>query len=191
MKNFAAAIFREASPYAGGGTKALSAVDLLKQADKKLATALAGRDSERIELSNMIGESLIALGDAAAALQYLQPLVTSSEVAPKWQRERMRAWAQIGRAQLDQGATVPAITSFERALKKFERLEARLTPSRAEALIGLGRAHLAQGEPAQALPLLAQAELFWCGFDAASLSAAAAIEWLARARARSAADRPK
>ncbi len=122
-------------------------------------------------------------GDHAAALQHLQPLADSSEPSPKWQRERMRAWAQIGMVQINQGDPAKAIGSFERALKEFARLEARLTPAHADALLGLGRAHLAQRDPAKALPLLEQAELFWRGFDPASGSATVAAEWLARARA--------
>ena len=122
-------------------------------------------------------------GDAAAALQQLQPLADSIEPAPKRQRERMRAWVQIGLVQLDQGAPAHAIVSFERALKEFERLEARVTPARADALVGLGRAHLAQGHPALALPLLEQADLFWRGFDPASRSATTTADWLARAKA--------
>jgi Tfp pilus assembly protein PilF len=117
------------------------------------------------------------------ALQHLQPLAESSTPAPKWQRERMRARAQIGLVQLDQGAAAQAILSLEAALAEFERLETRVTPARAEALAGLGRAHLAQGDPAKALPLLEQADRFWRGFDPASRAATAAAEGLARARA--------
>ena len=47
VKNFVAAIFREASPYEGSGTKELTAVDLLKQADKKLDAALRARPGAR------------------------------------------------------------------------------------------------------------------------------------------------
>jgi hypothetical protein len=122
-------------------------------------------------------------GESAAAMQHLRGLAESSESSPKWQRERMRAWAQIGFVQLDQGAPAEAVVSFEGALKEFERLEAKVTPARADALVGLGRAHLAQREPAKAVPLLEQADLFWRGFDPASRSAADASQWLARARA--------
>ena len=115
-----------------------------------------------------------ARADPAAALQHLQPLGDSSQPAPKWQRERMRAWAQIGLVQLDQGAPAQAIVSFERALKEFERLETRVTPAHADALVGLGRAHLAQGDAAKALPSLEQADLFWRGFDPSNRSAEAA-----------------
>ncbi len=144
---------------------------------------LASASAHRARLLRARGTIARLNGDAAAALQHLQPLADSSDPAPKWQRERMRAWVQIGLAQLDQGAPSAAIASFERALKEAERLEARVTPSRAEALVGLGRAHLAQGQAAEALPPLEQAEQFWRGFDPASTQAGAAAQWLARAQA--------
>ena len=122
-------------------------------------------------------------GDAATALQHLQPLADSSDPGPKWRRARMHAWAQIGSVQLDQGTPGQAIASFERALKEFERLEVRVTPARADALVGLGRAHLAQGGAARAVPPLEQAVAFWRGFDPSSRSATAAADWLARASA--------
>ena len=122
-------------------------------------------------------------GDAGSAMGHLQALADSSQTAPKWQRERMRAWAQIGLVQLEQGAAAEAIVSFERALKEFERLETRVTPARADALVGLGRAHLAQGDAASARAALEQADSFWRGFDPASRSGAEAAEWLARAKA--------
>ena len=95
----------------------------------------------------------------------------------------MRAWAQIGLVRLDQGAPAQAIASFEQALAAFERLETRVTPARADALVGLGRAHLALGDAVKALPPLAQADQFWRGFDPASPAATTAADWLARARA--------
>jgi tetratricopeptide (TPR) repeat protein len=121
-------------------------------------------------------------GDPAAALQHLQPLADSSNPSPKWQRERMRAWAQIGLVQLDQGVPAQAIVSFERALKEFERLETSVTPSRADALVGLGRAHMARGDAAKALPLFGQADQFWRAFDPSNQFATEAADWLARAR---------
>ena len=95
----------------------------------------------------------------------------------------MRAWAQIGLMQLDQASPTQAIASLERALKAFEQLETTVTPARADALVGLGRAHLAHGDSARALVPLEQAERFWRGFDSASPSALAAKDLLARARA--------
>jgi eukaryotic-like serine/threonine-protein kinase len=145
--------------------------------------ALPGTNAQRARVARARGTIARLRGDAPATLQHLQSLADSTETAPKWQRERMRAWAQIGLTQLDQGAPASAITSLERALKAFEQLEAQVTPARAEALLGLGRAHLAQGKPKQALPPLEQADQFWRAFDPASRAALDAREWLARARA--------
>ena len=79
-------------------------------------------------------------GERTAALQHLQSLVDSTDASPKWQRERMRAWAQMGWLQLEQGSAADAVASFERALKEFARLETGATPSRADAQLGLARA---------------------------------------------------
>lgn len=122
-------------------------------------------------------------GDPAEALLQLQPLAAASAPTPKRQRERMRALAQIGLAQLAQGDAAQAIVSLEAALTEFERLEARLTPAHAEALAGLGAAHLSRGDAARALPPLEQAQQFWAGFEPASRPAVAVAEALARARA--------
>ena len=50
VKEFIAGIFREASPYSGAGSTTLSAIDLLKQAEKKLNTEIGGQPKVRIEL---------------------------------------------------------------------------------------------------------------------------------------------
>ena len=147
------------------------------------AAALAPATALQARVALARGTIARARADPAAALQHLQPLADSSNPSPKWQRERMRAWAQIGLVQLDQGAPGQAVGSFERALKEFERLETRVTPSRADALVGLGRAHMAQGNAAQALPLFEQADQFWRTFDPSNRSATEAADWLARARA--------
>ena len=145
--------------------------------------ALAPASALRARVALARGSIARERGDAGAAMGHLQPLADSSQTAPKWQRERMRAWAQIGLVQLDQRAPAEAIVSFERALKEFERLETRVTPARADALVGLGRAHLAQGDAASAQAALEQADSFWRGFDPSSRFGAEAAEWLARAKA--------
>jgi eukaryotic-like serine/threonine-protein kinase len=152
-----------------------------KLAPRVAALAAPSGLARRLALARGTFERL--RGNAAAALLHLQPLADSNEPGPKWQRERMRAWAQIGLVQLDQRAPVDAIVSFERALKEFERLESRVTPARADTLVGLGRARLAQGQAGQALAPLEQAEQFWRGFDPASRSASEASDWLARVKA--------
>jgi serine/threonine-protein kinase len=66
VKDFIAAIFREANPYRGDGRSA-SAKDLLQRAADKLALVDAGRTALRVELMNLIGASLMSLQDTATA----------------------------------------------------------------------------------------------------------------------------
>ncbi|MEP7297973.1 MAG: serine/threonine-protein kinase [Burkholderiales bacterium] len=146
------------------------------------ASAVAPSNALMARLARARGTAARLRGDLPLALQYLQPLAESSEPAPKWQRERMRAWSQIGWVQLEQAEPAKAVVSFERALKEFARLETQPTPARADALLGLGRAHFARGDAASGLPLLEQADAFWRAFDADSRAAAEAAAWLARAR---------
>jgi len=121
-------------------------------------------------------------GDAAAARAHLQPLADSRSPAPKAQRARMRARALIGELDLDGGDAAAAATSFDVALREFERLESRVTPARADVLVGLGRARLDRGDAPGAVAVLEQASAFWREFDSRSPAAARAAEWLARAR---------
>ena len=117
-------------------------------------------------------------GDFDDSLRLQRPLIDQRSALAKVQRERMRAATDIGLVLLEQGNTTQAATLFELALTEFERLEAEDTPARADALIGLGRTRLAQGRPADALPLLAQADTFWRQFDAANPDAVLAAAHL-------------
>lgn len=148
------------------------------------AEALAPASLQRARVTLARGTLARLRGDPSMAMQWLQPLADASDPPPKWQRERMRAWVQIGWVQLEQGALDGAVASFERALKEFERLETRPTPVRADAQFGLGRARLALGDRAQALALIDQADAFWRGFDPSNRHAAAAAQALSLARAR-------
>ena len=147
------------------------------------AARLPAASAQRARAARARGTVARLRGDAIAALQILQPVADSADPAPKWQRERMRVQAQIAWAQLDQGAAAQAIVSFERALVEFDRLEARITPARADALRGLAQARLAQGDAAQGLAALEQAHQFWHGFDPTNPAAVRVAAERARARA--------
>jgi serine/threonine-protein kinase len=119
-------------------------------------------------------------GDPIVALQSQQPVANLKASGPKLQRERMRALAEIGLLRLDQGDLVQAGEALEQALKEFERLESRITPARADALVGLGRVRLAQGRAAHALPSLEMADAFWRDFDPDNRWAGETALWLGR-----------
>ncbi len=104
------------------------------------AARLPTSNVQRARAARVHGTVLRLRGDAAAALPVLQAVADSTDPAPKWQRERMRALVQLGWSHLELGAASLAATTFERALKEFERLEAHPTPARVDAVLGLERA---------------------------------------------------
>jgi serine/threonine-protein kinase len=120
-------------------------------------------------------------GDAAGALQVQETLLAQSSKAPKVQREHMRALAESGQDLLALGQHERAAETLERALAEFTRLEAQVTPARAETLEALGRTLLAQHRAADALKHLQAAHEFWLGFDPGSAAAAGAAATLQRA----------
>jgi tetratricopeptide (TPR) repeat protein len=93
--------------------------------------------------------------------------------------DRARVLGELGAALAERGAA-DAASTLEQALALWAGFQARMTPDRADAAIGLGRARLAQGRPAEALPLLAEADAFWRGFDGESRWAGEAALWLGR-----------
>jgi tetratricopeptide (TPR) repeat protein len=120
-------------------------------------------------------------GDARGALQVEEALLANRSQAPKVQRERMRALAESGQALLALGEQARAADALERALAEFTRLEAQVTPARAETLEALGRARLAQHRAADALKPLQAAHDFWLSFDPGNAAAAGAAATLQRA----------
>ena len=116
------------------------------------ATALAPNSTQAARVALARGTIARGRGDHAAAMLHLRALVESTEPSPKWQRDRMRAWAQIGWSQLEQGAASDAVLSFGRALDAFGLLETGATPARADAQLGLDRAQRALSSAAAATP---------------------------------------
>ncbi|EHR73397.1 serine/threonine protein kinase [Burkholderiales bacterium JOSHI_001] len=67
VKNFIASMLREASPYHRADSPAVTALDLVKGADKRLAQAVGQQPAVHAELAAVIVESLMTLGDNDAA----------------------------------------------------------------------------------------------------------------------------
>ena len=66
VKDFMAAMFRDANPYQGQG-RTLAADDILRQAKDRIDRVSARRPELRVELLNLVGSSLIGLGDTEGA----------------------------------------------------------------------------------------------------------------------------
>jgi tetratricopeptide (TPR) repeat protein len=111
-------------------------------------------------------------------------------------REAASGPAATGRSKIDKGFfqlsmgfSLLALGEPEEARPVLDEARAALsagagktTPAVANALVALGRAHLATGDNAAALPLLTEADLFWRDFAPRSTDAADAARWLAAAR---------
>jgi tetratricopeptide (TPR) repeat protein len=141
-------------------------------------------------LERMDGEGRAGLASQKAALEAVQPDAKAAY-------NRLPILAEIGLGHLELGDPGQAAAALDEALAQFEAHQRRTTPPHADALVGLGRARLAQGKAADALPSLEQADRFWREFDAESRWAGEAALWLGRcyaalgraAEARTALDR--
>jgi eukaryotic-like serine/threonine-protein kinase len=78
VKNFIADIFHQTSPAATGG-KPVTAVELLKQAEPKIAQIPRSESAVRVELQTIVGDSLLDLEDNESAARVLTAAVSEGE----------------------------------------------------------------------------------------------------------------
>ena len=151
-------IFQNADPYLGDGT-ALTAIDLLNQANERLSGTLADRPELRFELTWLIGSSLASLQafkSAAPVLQAADSMAQSLFAAGDARRHRTQvalSGLYRARGQLDAMDTVLTRTLAE--------LRAQREPV-ASILVGalIDSAHLAldRGQPDAAVPPIREAD---------------------------------
>lgn len=75
VKDFIADIFRETTPSATGG-KPVTAIDLLKQAEPRIAQIPRSEPAVRVELQTIVGDSLLDLEDSESAARVLAAAVS-------------------------------------------------------------------------------------------------------------------
>jgi tetratricopeptide (TPR) repeat protein len=119
-------------------------------------------------------------GDARAALRSQEESLAAIKPGPRADLERLPVLTEIGLDHVALGNHDEATRVLGEALALFATVERRMTPTHADALVGLGRARLAQGRPADALAPLEKADRFWREFDAGSRWANEAALWLGR-----------
>jgi serine/threonine-protein kinase len=155
---FITGIFRDADPYLGDG-KALTAVDLLKQAATRLDSSLAGRPELRYDLSWLLGSSLASLQaykDADPILHEVEAMARArfGESDPRTLR------AQVGLAGLyrSQGKLDAMDTLLVRVLRTLRAQPAPAMPILVGALIDSAHLAIDRGQGAAAIAPVREAD---------------------------------
>ena len=179
----------KAPPNSGRGNlgAALVHVGRLDEADEQLGLALVGaKPGTRPHLlaTRYRAALLRQRGRLTEALPLLDQVIADTSADPFDRTEFAAAHVERGSILLDLGKLDSAQQSFIAAAGALDAVHGdRMTPLRADLLIGQARASLQLGDTAAALPNLERAHAWWRGYQPGSRWAAEAAQWLARARA--------
>jgi serine/threonine-protein kinase len=128
---------------------------------------------------NAAGASRRFAGDPAAALALHEEALTSIG-STTYDSRRATVLTELALDRLELGQAQQALALFEEARGPAGQSAPTLTPTRVDALVGIGRAHLALGDARSALEPLQGADAFWRTFDADNRWAGEAALWLGR-----------
>jgi tetratricopeptide (TPR) repeat protein len=129
----------------------------------------------RTQALRLAGLGQVAVEPATAALRRAQ----DGQAGP---RNGAALRVVLAQALLDTEQAHAAHPLLLEALAQYETAQGGLSPRVADALVALGRADLALGNPDSALASLKRAHEFWLRFDPGNLWAAEAAIWYGRAR---------
>jgi tetratricopeptide (TPR) repeat protein len=160
--------------YAGKADQARQAVSAVVEARR------AGRKASIWAALSALGILERLDGNYDEALRMQGDALRSIPDDPKAKRVRMPVLTEIGLGHLERGGYDEAAASLGEALALLAASQRSVTPQRADALIGLGRARMGQGRALEALPLLEEADRFWRASDAHNRWAGEAALWLGR-----------
>jgi tetratricopeptide (TPR) repeat protein len=167
---------------------ALALANLGRERDAEVAIqalmpAVAAPHPLRFKVLQALGVVKRLLGDAQSAVLAQQESLAVIPGTPLAARHRMKGLAELGLAQLDLQQYTQAAATLDEALALFEQQQTRMTPERADALVGMGRVRLARDGAEAARPFLERADAFWRNFSPGSRRAREAARWLNAARA--------
>ena len=178
-----------AGPGAGRGSLGLALMHegRLDEADVQFGLALAAlKPGTRPHMQAMRYRAVLLRlrGNSREALPMLDQVIREASADPFDRPEFAAAHVERGLVLVDLENVDQAQTSFNAAATALDPLHGdRMTPLRADLLIGQARIHLQRGDAAAALPGLERAHDFWRAQRPGSHWAQEASRWLDRARA--------
>jgi hypothetical protein len=123
-------------------------------------------------------------GKSAEALPWIEQSITAAAKGRFQRGDHAMSLVELGLTRLDLGDVAVARQSFEQAASILDELQPqRMTPTRADLMIGMARIHLQASKPADALRALLPVDAYWRGRRPDSRWAGEAALWLGRAHA--------
>jgi tetratricopeptide (TPR) repeat protein len=174
------------APYAGRTFLgiALAQAGRLGEAEEQLRLALKGAkpgSRQHIQTTRHLGTLLRLKGSSAEALPWIDQSIAASEEGRFQRGDHAMSLVELGLIRLELGDTAAARQSFVQATSILDELQPqRMTPTRADLLIGMARVHLQAAEPADALQAVQGADAYWRERRPDSRSAGEAALWLGR-----------
>ncbi len=153
------------------------------QPDKALEAlpplAEAGKDWRLLHVHAQVAQLAGDAGTAKAAAQRALQSVSGADAHV----QRIAVLATLGLAQVDAEEHAAALATLSESRELLRKTQSRPSPELADVQVGTGRALLALGRPADAMPALREADAFWSGQAASHRWAGEAAYHLARAHA--------
>jgi tetratricopeptide (TPR) repeat protein len=163
---------------------ALAHAGRLDAADEQLGIALEGAKSgtrAHMQASRHRGTVLRLRQKSAEALPWLERAVAESATRRFDRGDYAPSVVELGLAQLELGDFAAAQESFSQATTVLDELQQqRMTPTRADLMIGTARIRLQNSEPAEALRALQTVDAYWRQRRPDSRWAGEAALWLGR-----------
>ena len=128
-----------------------------------------------------LGTLLRLQGRYAESLAWLEQALAESGIQPGHRGDHAHVLVEAGQVRLERGEIETAGELFGRAEKLFNDVQKqRITPARADIMVGMARVQLQHREYGAALDSARSASLFWRDFEPDNRSAGEAALWLGR-----------
>jgi eukaryotic-like serine/threonine-protein kinase len=128
-----------------------------------------------------LGTLLRLQGRYAESLPWLEKAIAESAIQPGHRGDHAHCLVEAGLVRMELGEVDTARDLFARAETLFNDVQKqRITPARADLMVGTARVQLQRREYAAALQSTQSANLFWRDFDPENRSAGEAALWLGR-----------